>query len=104
MATRLERIAEHIEDTSIESNGFEMPTEAGRYLVIEKWGGEWVWAMNCADLDEAATEISASDTDRDNVVIYDLDDEEEDNELVPILEVTRILGNGVDFYPKKGGQ
>lgn len=84
---RRDQIYEEIEGTAIETNGFEIPAEPGRYLVIETGSGERIWAYSCETLDECAQDINDSDTTRDDVLILDLDT---DTQLVPILAVVRV--------------
>lgn len=80
-------------------NGYEIPDAPERYLVVEKTSGERVWTENCSTLQEAATAINDSSTDREEVFILDLDAKDSDAaQLIPVLEVTRIFGNGVDLY------
>jgi hypothetical protein len=89
IAVRKARIEEETEGTIQRVNEFEVPDEPGRFLVIEGFSGDRIWAISCETLEECAQEIDSSETDRDNVFILDLDT---DAELVPILSVTKILG------------
>jgi hypothetical protein len=87
-AARLAKIHEEITDT-ITENGFEIPAEPGRYLVIMRTMGDRIWAISCETLEECATSINEDDTDREEAFIIDLDT---DGELCPILEVVKIMG------------
>jgi hypothetical protein len=87
--------------TAIEENGFECPAEPGRYLVVESNSGDRVWAYSCATLKAAAAQIDESGTERDGVLILDLDklNTEKSNEaqLTPILTVSSIIGGDEDW-------
>lgn len=93
---REEMIENYIEGTNAKENGCDIGN--GRYIVIEKFSGETIWAFDCETLQECADEISQSDTDREDVFIVDTQaGSGVDPELTVILQVTRIMGQGVDF-------
>lgn len=98
---RIAKINDQIEGSIVAENGFVSSATPGQYLVIESTSGERVWAYECDTLEECARVIGESDTERESVIILDLDkldtDEDDSAELVPILEVTRIMGGGLDW-------
>jgi hypothetical protein len=84
-ATRRDRAEDIVEWIC---NDVEMPEEVGRYLAVEKHHGEHVWAIFADTLDELASELDSSDTERDTVLVHDLDTR---HELGPITQTVAFL-------------
>jgi hypothetical protein len=70
---RLVRIAEILEEHPIYQNEWAPPPEPERYLAVEYSDGDAVWAYCDDALEELKAAILMSDTDRDDVKVYDLD-------------------------------
>jgi hypothetical protein len=85
-ATRRDRAEDIIE--MICNSGVEIPEKVGRYLAIEKHGGDHIWGIFADTLDELASELDSSDTDRDTVLVHDLDTR---HELSPITQTVAFL-------------
>jgi hypothetical protein len=73
ITTRLVRIAEILAEHSIYQNEWAPPPEPERYLAVEYSDDDAVWAYCDDALEELKAAIMMSDTDRDDVKVYDLD-------------------------------
>jgi hypothetical protein len=70
---RLIRIAEILQQQSIYHNEWAPPPQPEKYLAVEYSDGDAVWAYGDDSLEELKAAILMSDTDRDDVKVYDLD-------------------------------
>ena len=70
---RLLRITEILQQHSIYHNEWTPPPHPEKYLAVEYSDGDAVWAYGDDSLEELKAAVLTSDTDRDNVKIYDLD-------------------------------
>lgn len=64
------------DEPAMVTNGYEIPDEPARYLVVELYGGEVMWAQDEDTLERCADYLHISDTERDDCKAYNLDGDE----------------------------
>lgn len=79
------------------SNGADVPAEFPRYLIVECcYGGEEIWFFFADTLEQAARDIDDSETERDDIRVYDLDVEvgNDAGQFLTVMRVTQFINVG----------
>lgn len=61
------------DEPAVTSNDYEIPDKPARYLVVELYGGEAMWAQDEDTLQDCADYLHTSDTEHDDCRAYNLD-------------------------------
>lgn len=70
-----------------DANEIEIPAEPKQFLIVEYYGQDPVFVLDVDSLDEAASFVDQSETERTNVSVYNLDNTEQ--VWTPVLKVVR---------------
>lgn len=88
---RIERINELMDcEPAVMANEWKVPEQPKRYLTVELSFKDIVWAYDDESLDDAAKSIESSDTEREDCIVYDLDEPKSYRPMMKVVDWYRV--------------